>query len=136
MVKFNVREIREDDLAEIILWFNDRKWPLPGVPAIGPKIGAVAERDGNIYAVIYSYMTGTSVAFLEWTATNPNVPQDEAMNAFDEVLHHFKKMCELSEPKIRVLCLVTQSAALSNRMKKHGFKIQEECYKAVWTLKE
>jgi len=135
-MKFNILEISDNHIPEIIRWFDDRKWPLPGVPAIGPKIGAVAENNGVIYACVYSYITGTSVAFLEWTATNPDVPQDDAMKAFDDLLFHFKKMCELSNPKVRVLCLVTQSAAFASRLKKHGFKIQEECYKAVWTLKE
>lgn len=135
-MNFNVRDIREDDLPEIIRWFDERKWPLPGVPNIGPKIGALAEKNGVIYACVYSYITGTSVAYLEWTATNPDVNQEEAMNAFDEILTHFKKMCELSSPKVRVLVLMTQSKAFADRLKKHGFKVQSEQYKAVWTLKE
>jgi hypothetical protein len=135
-MKFNIREIREDDLSEIARWFSSRQWPMPAVHNVGPKIGAIASVGNTAYACIYTYMTGTSVAYLDWSATNPDVPIDQSMEAFDELLKHFKKMCELSEPKVRVLCMVTQSKALSNRLSKHGFNIKEDFYKATWTLKE
>lgn len=135
-MNFNVRDIREDDLPEIIRWFIERKWPMPAVRGVGPKIGALAEKNGVIYACIYSYITGTSVAYLEWPGTNPDLPNDQVMPAFDELIYHFKKMCEVSEPKVRVLCLTTQSKALAERFKKYGFKIDEEFYRATWTLKE
>lgn len=135
-MSFNIRDIRENDIPEIIRWFDDRKWPLPGVPNIGPRIGVIAERDGVGFACAYAYLTGTAVAYIEWTSTNPDVSQEEGMRAFDEIMSHFKKMSELSNPKVRVLVLMTQSEALANRMKKHGFKVQEEQFKAVWTLKE
>ncbi len=135
-VKFNIREITESDLPEIFRWFNDRKWPMPAVEGVGPTLGFLAEKEGVPFACIYSYVTGTSVAYLEWPGTNPDIPQDQAMQAFDEIIMHFKKMCELSNPKVRVLCLTTQNEALSERFKKHGFKIQKDNYRAVWTLKE
>lgn len=135
-MNFNVREIADEDMPEIIRWFDDRRWPMPVVEGSGPKIGALAEKNGIIYACIYSYITGTSVAYLEWPGTNPDVPIDQAMSAFDEIIFHFKKMSELSTPKVRVLCLMTQSEPLAKRFRKHGFKVESKYHRAVWTLKE
>lgn len=135
-MNFNISEITENDVPEIFNWFSGRKWPLPAVHGVGPKIGVIAKKNGISYACIYSYITGTSVAYLEWPCTNPNVSQDQSMEAFDEIVFHFKKMCELSAPKIRVMVLMTQSESLANRFKKHGFKVQPDYYRAIWTLKE
>ena len=135
-MNFDVREIKEADIPEIIRWFNDRKWAFPAIEGVCPSFGIIAEKDGVQYACIYAYITGTSVTYLEWSATNPDISIEQGMKALDEIILHFKKMCELSEPKVRVLCLMTQSEALSDRFKKHGFRIQKDFYKAVWTLKE
>lgn len=135
-MSFNIREITEDDFPEISRWFSDRRWPLPAVDGVGAKIGALAEKNGIIYACIYSYVTGTSMAYLEWPGTNPDIPGDQSMSAFDELISHFKAMCQVSEPRVRVLCITTPSEALSNRFKNHGFKIDKNYYRAVWTLKE
>lgn len=135
-MNFNVRDIKEDDMPEIIRWFIDRKWPMPAVDGVGPKVGALAEKDGVIYACIYSYITGTSVAYLEWPGTNPDLPIEQTMKAFDEIIFHYQKMCGFSEPKVRVLCLTTQSAPLAERFKKHGFKVKDNFYRATWILKD
>lgn len=135
-MNFNTRDIKEDDLPEIIRWFSKRKWPMPAVPGVGAKIGALAEKNGVMYACIYTYVTGTSVAYLEWPCTNPDVPLDQSMGAFDELIIHFQKMCSFSEPKIRVLCITTQSEHLSKRFEKHGFKKESGYHRALWTLKD
>lgn len=135
-MNFNIREITENDLPEIIRWFEFRSWPMPAVSNVAAKIGVLAEKNGITYACMYSYNTGTSVAYLEWPCTNPDVPLEQSMPALEEIIFHFKKMCELSEPKVRVLCFMTQSKHLSNRFKNNGFKIEPDYYRAVWTLKE
>jgi hypothetical protein len=135
-MNFNVRAIKDEDMPEIIRWFNDRRWPMPVVENSGPRNGVLAEKNGIIYACIYSYLTGTAVAYLEWPGTNPDIHLDQSMEAFDEIVFHYKRMSELAEPKVRVLCLMTHSEHLANRFKKHGFKVQGDYYKAVWTLKE
>jgi hypothetical protein len=85
---------------------------------------------------MFSYLTGTAVAYLEWPCTNPDVPLKQAMDAFDEIVSHYKAMCQVSEPKVRALTLMTQSKHLSDRFRKHGFKIQEGYTRAIWTLKD
>jgi len=135
-MNFNVRPITELDIPEIARWFDSRKWPLPPVEGIGPTFGMIAHKHDVMYACIYSYTTGASIAYLEWPGTNPDVPQEQSMAAFDELIFHFKKSCEVSKPKIRCLCIVTASDLLANRFKKHGFKIQGDCFKAIWTLKD
>jgi hypothetical protein len=134
-MNFNIRSIEERDLPEIARWFDNRKWPLPPVKGVGPRIGVVAEKNGVMYACIYSYLTGTSVVYLEWPGLNPDAPISQAMEAMSEVIDHFKKMCDLSDPKVRVLSITTPSFSLSEEFKKHGFRTESGYYKATWMLK-
>lgn len=135
-MNFNIRQITESEFAEIAHWFVDRKWPMPPAESVVPKVGVVAEKNGIYYACIYSYLTGTSVVYLEWPSLNPNVPMTQALEAFDDIVTHFKKMAELSDPKVRVLCINTDSEKLADRFKKHGFRVESDYYKATWMLKD
>lgn len=135
-MNFNIRQITENDFAEIAHWFVDRKWPMPPAHDVAPKLGVIAEKNGIYYACIYSYLTSSSVVYLEWPCLNPNVPMAQSLEAFDEIVTHFKKMSELSEPKVRVLVINTDSEKLAERFKKHGFRIESDYYKATWMLKD
>lgn len=135
-MNFNIREIKEDDLPEIIRWFSNKKWPFPAAPGAGAQIGALAEKNGILYACIFTYITGTAVAYLEWPCLNPDIPKEQSGEAFDELIYHYKRMTEMSEPKIRLLCLTTQSESLAERFKNHGFRVNDGFYRAVWMLKE
>lgn len=135
-MSFNVRAITDEDFKDIVEWFDGRKWPLPPAKNVGSKIGVIAEKNGIKYACIYSYLTGTSVAYLEWPGLNPNVPIEQSMGAFADIIRHFKKMCALSDPKIRVISITTPSHSLSEEFKKHGFRVESGYYKATWMLKD
>ena len=130
-MSFNVRAITDDDFSEIARWFDNRKWPLPPAKNVGSKIGVIAEKNGVKYACIYSYLTGTAVAYLEWPGLNPDVPMEQSMAAFSDIIRHFKKMCEFSDPKIRVMSITTPSYSLSEEFKKHGFRIESGYYKQI-----
>lgn len=131
-----IRDITASDIPTIGKWFEKRKWPLPAIEAIGPDFGVIAEEDGVPVACIHAYLTGRSVAFIEFCGTNPDVSSQTGMIAFDRLIQHFKKMCDHSTPKIRALCLYTQSEQLAARFKKNGFKTEEKYHRALWTLKE
>lgn len=133
---FNIRQIIDEDLPEIARWFDDRKWPLPPADGVGAKIGTVAEKNGVMYACIYTYTTGTSVVYLEWVGLNPSVPIEQTSDALVQLIDNLKKMCQFSEPKVRVLSFSTQSSFLASKFKTSGFRIESDYYKATWMLKE
>jgi hypothetical protein len=135
-MSFNVRPVTEDDVPEIVRWFDNRKWPLPPAHGVGAKIGIVAESNGVMYACIYTYITGTSVVYLEWCGLNPSVPVEQSSEALVSLIDSLKKMCEVSEPKVRVLSISTQSEFIAAQFKKCGFRLESDYYKATWMLKD
>lgn len=134
-MSFNVRPITEEDFPEIVRWFDDRKWPLPPADNVGAKIGMLAEKNGVMYACIYSYVTGTSVVYLEWLGLNPSVPVEQSSEALAALIENLKKMCEFAEPKVRVLSLSTQSEFIASKFKSSGFRVESDYYKVTWMLK-
>lgn len=132
-----IREIdKEKDLPEIARWFENRKWPMPVVQDIGPGFGIMAEEDGVGYACVWAYLTGRSIAFLDWCGTNPSVGDREGVTALDECFMHLKRMCEMSEPKIRALSMVTKNRFIANHLEaRMGFRKEEDCFRLLWTAK-
>lgn len=135
-MNFNIRPITDEDIVDIARWFDQIKWPMPPADGIGARIGVIAEKNGVKYASLYSYLTGTSAAFLEWVGLNPDVPIDQSREALSEIVQHFMKMCELSEPKVRVLTLTTKSETIAAVFKSNGFRIESQYHKVSWMLKE
>lgn len=135
-MSFDLRDVQEGDLPEIFRWFEKRAWPLPPIESVAPGYGVIAEKGATIFACVFVYLTGRSVAFLEWTGTNPDEPEELTMTALDAILDSYKTMCKFSEPKIRSLTFLTKSDALANHFKKQGFKKTEGYFKLQWNLKE
>lgn len=130
-----IREIKPEDVAEVFTWMADRKWPQPAVADIAPKFGIVAEREGKLLACLYSYLTGSSIAFIEWTATNPSVDSNDSANALMLLFEHMKKMCDVSDPKVRALCLYTQNDKFADQLASSGFKKTQKFYRLMWIKK-
>lgn len=131
-----IREIKQDDYPEIITWFLDRKWPQPPIEGIGPNIGWVDEReDGELLSCAFTYTTGTSLAIIEWTGTNPELSESQTMPSLISVFDHIKRCCELSDPKIRALIMFTQNDALASRLKEKGFSKTPGFMRLIWSLK-
>jgi len=130
------REIKiEDDLPEICEWFKNRKWPAPVIENIGPNVGLVAEENGVLYACAWVYITGRSLAFIDWIATNPDLPKKVTNEALGLILEDLKKMCSAASPKISALCLMTKNESLAYGLVKRGFKKESEYHRLLWTSK-
>jgi hypothetical protein len=131
-----VRDITEEDKAEIARWFERRKWPLPAKPNILPKIGAVAVSDKQLIACAWLYQTGTSLAFIEWTGTNPDVGEKIGMMGLTMVINKLKESCEHAKPqKIMALCHHVQNDKLADHYEKLGFKKKTKFSQMLWTQK-
>jgi len=130
------RDIKlDDDMLEICRWFKNRKWPAPVIENIGPNFGLVAEDNGELLACAWVYITGRSLAYVDWIATNPDLPKNLTNDALGLVVEDIKKMCDKASPKIRALCLITKNESLAFSMAKRGFKKESEYHKLLWTSK-
>lgn len=130
------REIKlEDDLPEISRWFKNRKWPMPAVQNIGPNVGLIAEEDDELLACAWVYITGRGIAFIDWVATNPDLPKGLTNEALSVVLDDIKKMCTVATPKVNALCFYTKNESLAYALGNKGFKKESEYHKLLWTSK-
>lgn len=128
-----IRQITKDDMPEVFSWFATRKYPQPIVESIAPDFGIVAEEDGILKACMWAYLTGRSIAFVEWVATNPSVRDHRKYT--DALIQHLKTMCEHSDPPIRALCFYTQNEKLAGQFKHAGFSKGKEYFRMLWTTK-
>lgn len=131
-----IREIiAEEDLPEIARWFETHRWPFPAVPGIGPGLGIIAEEDGVLYACAWIYITGRSLAYIDWLATNPDTPREQNNKALELVIEKIKETASNSSPPVKALCLITKNKSLAQKLMGLKFKREEGFYKLLWTSK-
>lgn len=132
----NVRKIDLEQDAEIIFkWFENRKWPHPAVADVAPEFGLIAEQGGVGIACVWIYLTGRSLAYMDWLATNPDLPNTMGTLGIDAIVEYLKDFCKVSEPRIRALSLVTKNKSLAAHMQTSKFRKEEGYYKLTWTSK-
>ena len=73
MSDLNIRELVSADMPEICEWYVKHKWPVAPGPNILPSLAYIAEVNGKPLAVIWVYLTNSSIFWYEWVATNPDV---------------------------------------------------------------
>jgi hypothetical protein len=134
-----IREILEDDLTEIFSWFETRKWPLPAITGIGPRMGMMAIDDRGVpMSCAWLYLSGTAIADIDWVATNPDVDQAVAMDSVGDLVERLQAWSKGSEPaaKIRALRLFTKSDKLVEVFEKRQFRKAKDYTRLLWTLKD
>lgn len=67
-----IRELVDDDIAEVSEWFVRHKWPIAPSKSLLPDLAYIAEIDDTPLAVIWVYLTNSSIFWFEWVATNPD----------------------------------------------------------------
>jgi hypothetical protein len=130
-----IRKVEQDDLVEIFGWFTHRKWPLPPVESITPADGFLAEEEGVPLACVWVYFTGRSIAFMEWLATNPSVPDAKGMEGLKSVIKGLKDFGNEMSPPVKTYCYFTQNEKLAKHFTKMGFRKQEGYQRLLWTSK-
>ncbi len=131
----NSRPFEPADLPQIATWFADIEWPLPPIADMLPKIGAVAEKDGKLLACGWLYTTGTSLAFLSWTATNPDEDialQGEAMESVIASLQEAVKY----QSEIKMIMVLSKSDAFLTRLKKLNFRAKRGFDLCTWITRD
>jgi len=125
-----IRPITEDDLPEIFEWFAERKWPMPAIKDIAPQTGLLSEINGVPRACLWFYLTGKSIAFIEWIATNPEIEQKVQSAGLIEILSH---MQATDDSPVKALCFYTKNEKLSRLFTRAGFSHQASYHKLLWT---
>lgn len=135
-----IRPVTEDDIPEIGRWFETRRWEFPPIEDIIPKDGLVADNNGVLVSCAFLYLTGRSVAFIAWTATNPDVPERVGMIGLNDVIEKLKKFAAQSEPPVRALCTYVANEKLIHHYTKNlGFRINSKIPRQtqlIWTKKD
>lgn len=127
-----VRKIKDEDMPEVTSWFVDRKWPLPPVDGILPPTGFVAEKDGELYAAAWLYVSNSSLGHLEWMVTRPKSGV-AGVRALEKVIEHIK---EASNPHVKCIIQFLSNDRLSRIMeKRQAFKNAGKENLLVWTRK-
>lgn len=121
-----IRPIETEDMLEVSEWFSRRKWPMPPVDQILPRTGFIAiSNSGKKLAVAWIYLTNSSMAFIEWTATNPDEPMS-GMRALNKIFTHVK---ETSKNSVKVLMQFVANKKLESWLTKHqAFKKNRRSY--------
>lgn len=127
-----IRQIQTQDYPEVLSWFAERKWPQPPVENIAPIVGFVCEDNGELQACVWAYFTGRSIAFIEWSGTNPSIPEEEGTKALHRVVDAMKEYCDHMSPPVKALCFFTQNDKLADHFKKMSFKKNEGYHRLMW----
>jgi hypothetical protein len=128
----NCRPFKEADLPEVIRWFVDIEWPLPAVENLFPNLGFIVEEEGKLLSCGWLYTTQTSLAFLSWTATNPDLDAVKRSEALDVLITSVQTAVQKNSDKIKVVMCVTRSEAFVGKLKKLGFRSKKGQELATW----
>lgn len=110
-----IREIREEDLAEIESWYQARG-ALPPPREFLPPTGLICAG----IAAGYMIRTDAGIAFLEHFVANPNADKEVVEYSLDLIGASLIGICE--RIGIYRIYAITQSKRISSLAEKHNFK--------------
>lgn len=109
-------------------WF-EKRWPKAPSQDMLPKLGFIVEDDKPL-ACGFLYLTGTSLSFLEFVCTNPEVKTTRGLLAVDHMIDEVKQMATSFGAKTILQFLEDKFARYYER--KHDFVIAEKLNMMVW----
>jgi len=131
-----IRRVEDKDIAEISRWFQSIQWDLPAVERALPKDGYVAENDaGVLIACAWLYVTGSSVSFVQWTNTNPDVKDQEQSDGLSLIIKTIQEMAPKLNPPINSLCIYTKNEKFKEKLKQLDFRSNFGFYQNTWVAK-
>lgn len=128
----NSRPFEEKDLPEISAWFSGLQWPLPPQEDIMPELGIVVEDDKGLLSCGWLYTTGTSLAFLSWTATNPERSFDDQGLAMEKLIESVQGAIKSAGDKIKVVMVLSRSEAFAAKLRKLKFRAKSGFDLCTW----
>lgn len=133
----NCRPFEESDLGEVCQWFADIVWPLPAIEGVLPKIGIIVEDESKTkLACGWLYTTDTNLAFLSWTATNPNVDEAVASRAMDTLIEGVQEAVKKHAKQIKIVMALSRNTFFTQKLKNLNFRAKPGFELATWIVKE
>lgn len=132
-----VRRVTEDDVSEISRWFESIAWDLPAVEGALPKDGLLALNDKNVpVACAWIYVTGSSVAFIQWTNTNPDVSDAEQADGIVKIIKSYQDASLKLSPPVRSIAIYTKNEKFKEKLKQLNFRATFGFYQCTWVAKD
>lgn len=131
-----VEQVTEDHISELSEWFKSIVWDLPPVDGALSKYGFVAIDGKELVSCAWLYTTGSSTAFIQWTATNMHVNPELQSQATSALITYIQEFCGRILPKIRTLTNYTKNERFAQKLKHLDFKIDFGYFRSTWVLKD
>ncbi len=131
-----VRKVEDTDIPEISDWFKSIKWDLPAVDGALPKEGYVAEKNGSLVACAWLYLTNSSVAFIQWTNTNPLATESDQAEGLSLIIKTIQEAGPKITPPIKSLCIYTRNDKFKDKLKSLSFRSQFGFNQCTWVAKD
>lgn len=123
-----VRPLEDDDMVEVVGWFQDKNWKIPPTDRVLPELGYVAEEKKKPLAVAWLYVTNSGVAIVDWLATHPRAGS-RGIFAVKKLIEHIE---ESSQGKVTALVHYTSNDKLAGFLKgRCGFEITSKAHVCV-----
>jgi hypothetical protein len=132
----NVRKITDDDLPEISKWFAAIQWDLPPVEGVFPKDGFVAVKDDTLVACAWIYLTGSAVAFVQWTNTNPDLDEVTQSDGITAIMKQYQEMSKHLSPQVKTIVTYTKNERFKTKLKSLNFRAQFGFFQCTWVGKK
>lgn len=93
-MSFQVRNLTQADLPKLKNWYETRLgWSEGSAPKwedIPQETSYLCEREGDWLAVAFLYTSNSVMAWVEWTATNPQANPIGRIRALEHLMKHVK----------------------------------------------
>jgi len=131
-----IRRVHEEDVPEISRWFESIAWDLPAVEGALPRDGLLALKDGVPVACAWIYVTGSAVAFVQWTNTNPNVSDADQADGIVKIIKSYQEAAPNLQPPVKSLAIYTKNEKFKEKLKSLGFRATFGFYQCTWVAKD
>jgi hypothetical protein len=132
-----IRSFEPHEYEYISTWFKVR-WgdAAPPLSAL-PTTGWVAEVDGAPSAAIWLYISNSTVGFMEWAVTNPDMPPVSAVRALKALVEFVQEQATLLEPPVDVILQFVVDEKLAGFYEKRlGFQNDGRATLMRWSRKQ
>jgi hypothetical protein len=132
---YKIKQITEDDVPEVSRWFESISWDMPPIEGSLPPAGYLALKDNKPVACAFAYLTGTSISFVQWTNTNPDVSDKEQSEGLSFVIETVKEIVSSLQPQVKSIVIMTKNEKFATKLKTLGFRTTFGFYQCSWVLK-
>jgi hypothetical protein len=119
-----LREYKPEDYAMVASWWAAHKWaPVP--PAVLPKLGVIAEREGGAVAALWLYMDNSvGVCWAEWLVSAPDAAPLDVYRSIGAMLGGLEAAAK--SLGYGVMLTACRQAALVRTYERAGFQRTDE----------